>query len=83
MNLIEYVNEIFDIATANDKPIDVGMDMFINNIEDAERANDQYFYHGADEVDYKALKAEWNKLSAQEKANAKNEFMEFVRSNQK
>lgn len=73
-NLINYVNEINAIAMANDKPWDVGRDMFINNIEDAGREDDQYFYHGADEVDYKALKVEWDKLSAQEKVDAKNEF---------
>ena len=79
-DLTKYVNEINAIAMENDMAWDIGRDMFINNIEDAEMANDKHFYHGADEVDYKALKVEWDKLSAQEKADAKNAYNAWYRA---
>lgn len=54
----EYVNEIWDIAHANNADWDVALDMFINNIDDIEeykKGKDAYWYKGADNVPYEEL----------------------------
>ena len=78
-NLKNYKNEINAIAIANDMPWDVGKDMFVANIQNAGGEGAPY-YAGADKVDYKALKVEWNKLSIDEKGKAKNEYDAWYRS---
>lgn len=78
MNLIEYINEIFDIAVANNMPWDVGADMFLANIRNAGQEGLPY-YAGA-EIDYFALQGALFCMTAQEVADMKNEFNEFVRA---
>lgn len=80
MELKKYVNEIVDIAKTNDMPWDVGKDMFIANIQNAGEEGLPY-YPGADEVDYAALKPEWEALSLEERADAKNAFNDWYREN--
>lgn len=62
MNINEHIWSIFDIGRENDADIGVAKDMFIANLEQKKAA-----YHGADELDYAALGAEWDKLSDGEK----------------
>lgn len=81
MELKNHFAEIIAIACENNVSWDIGMDMFVNNMEDAEAVGDKYFYHGADDTDYKALKAEWDKLTPEDKAKAKNEFCDWYRAN--
>ena len=51
-----YINEIKDIALANQAPdFSAACDMFLANINNTNRADAQYHYAGADQVDYKAL----------------------------
>lgn len=70
-----YINEIRNIACVNNVSMDIALNMFVNNIEDALVENDEYFYHGADHADYKALKAVWDKMPRVEKKAAMDEFM--------
>ena len=62
----EYVNEIWDIAHANGNVSwDIGLDMFINNIDDIElhkQGKDQYWYGGADNIPYEELHAATRKM---------------------
>ena len=52
----EYCAEVMDIANANDKSWDIGLNMFLNNVQDAyQKETDPYWYSGADQLDYKAL----------------------------
>lgn len=68
----EYCNEIMDIANANDNADwAVGLDMFINNVKDVGSTTDMYHYHGADNLNYKALNAIYSKLTESELVNRK------------
>ena len=51
----EYLPEILSIARENNVSYRIGLDMFLNNVMDEDEENDQYFYHGADELDYGAI----------------------------
>ena len=51
----DYTPEILGIARQNNVQWDIGLDMLLNNIQDAYVENDPYFYHGADHLDYKKL----------------------------
>lgn len=55
MKLYEYINEICDVSTANNGVMTDAIDMFLNNVEDVGRTDDQYHYAGADYCDYAAL----------------------------
>ena len=83
----EYINEILDIARANDKSWDIGLNMFINNVQDAYVEDDQYFYHGADQLDYKELYDKYLKDRMHDSPNSwysdiTNEFNAIYRANQ-
>lgn len=54
MHLYDYVNDIWDIAHANDVDIGVGKDMFLANIRNFGDPAAPH-YAGADDVDYGAL----------------------------
>lgn len=60
--LSDFENEIFDIGTHNNVTVDIAATMFLNNVKDAGDPEDQYFYHGADHVDYLALKPQLTAL---------------------
>lgn len=80
MELKKYVNEIMDIARENNMPWDVGLDMFIANIQnDGEKGLP--YYAGAEEVNYGGLKPQWEALSLEERTNKKNGFTAWVREN--
>ena len=55
MKLYEYINEICDVSSANTGVMVDAIDMFLNNVEDYGREDDQYHYSGADYCDYAAL----------------------------
>ena len=61
MKLHEYTQEIFNISAANDVSWDVGKDMFLANIRNAGQDGLPY-YHGADGLDYAALKPHYDEL---------------------
>lgn len=74
MHLLDFVNEIFDIAVANDVDVGVGKDMFIANIRTfAENLGDEIPYHGADHLDYKALAEHYNELYTDEELRKYND----------
>ena len=51
-----FINEIKDIARVNQAPdFSAACDMFLANVNNTHRADAQYHYAGADQVDYKAL----------------------------
>ena len=75
MKLHAFVNEIFDIAHANNVSWDVGKDMFLANIRN-EGLGALPHYAGADEVDFAALKPVHNEL-----ADSSENFVEIVREN--
>lgn len=56
MHLYDYVNDIWDIAHANNVDVGVGKDMFIANIRNAGDPTLPH-YAGADNVDYAGLQA--------------------------
>lgn len=78
MNLKNFEKEIVSIAKANDMSWDIGLDMFIANIQNAGVEGAPY-YAGAN-VDYAALKPEWMAMTNIDKADAKNEFNVWYRS---
>ena len=80
MELKNYVNEIMDIAGENNMPWDIGLDMFVANMQNAGEEGLPY-YPGAESVDYAALKPEWEKLSLLERADVRNTFNTYVRAN--
>lgn len=73
MKLINYKKEIIAISKANDVSWDVARDMFLANIRNAGDPALPH-YPGADEVDYKALRAEVPAQGTQEYADMCNEF---------
>ena len=73
MKLHIFVNEIFDIAHANDVSWDVGKDMFLANIRN-EGMGALPHYVGADQVDFAALKPALAEL-----ADSGEDFGEVVR----
>lgn len=68
--LKNYLWEIFALAQENDVDADTGVDLLAHNLENMDNAT---FYNGADELDYPSLIAQWENLTQDEKANAKNE----------
>ena len=80
MKLKKYVNEIVDIAICNNESWNNGKDMFLANIRNYGVEGAPY-YVGADGVDYGAIKAEWETLSAEEQRDARNEFDAWYRKN--
>ena len=56
-NLHKYVNEIILISNKHaEGRIEAGTEMFLNQITDAGKVNDQYTYEGTPGFDYGALK---------------------------
>ena len=62
MDINKYIWSIFDIAKENDVDIGAGKDMFLANLEQKKAV-----YHGADNLDYAVLGAEWENLSEKDK----------------
>lgn len=54
-HLYDYINEICTISDNNNHVMRDAIDMFLNNIDDAHNAADQYKYEGAAGFDYAAL----------------------------
>lgn len=67
-HLYEYTNEILDIAKKNDLDVSKAVDAFLNNVSDYGKLDDQYFYHGADTVDYGALHEVYAEIQPEGKA---------------
>lgn len=80
MELKKYVNEIIDLAEANNMSWDVGKDMFIANIQNHGIENAPY-YAGAGDFDYGAIRDEWVALTPEQKRDAKNAFDDWYRAN--
>ena len=55
----QYVPEILMIAAKNDVGFDIGLRMFLNNVDDADlpAGTDMYEYEGADHLDYEKILA--------------------------
>ena len=79
MELKKCVNEIIDIAEANDVAWDVGMEMFLAN---ARNCGDETLPHypGA-YVDWSALKLELAPMTDTQVADMKNDFAYWYRAN--
>lgn len=56
MKLYEYINEICEVSDKNTHDMNQAIDMFMNNVDDAGREDDQYVYAGPENFDYTALK---------------------------
>lgn len=80
MRLQEFVEEILAIARENRVSWDVGLDMFLNNVQDAGREEDPYVYRGADQVDYAGLRRRWEALTPLQRAKAREEFVRWYRA---
>jgi len=78
LNLVEYRDEILAIAMEHAQTWDVARDMFVANVEKGKPIEGQPWYKGADEVDYEALKLEWNAMSLDEQAKANVDFIKAV-----
>lgn len=74
--LFKYLRAIKDIGRANanqgGSTFSNAVDMFLNNVKDANNPNDQYHYAGADYVDYASLTPKLGELSA-----GKDELVKF------
>lgn len=82
MDFKKYVNEMLDIAKENNMPWDIGVDMFIANIQNAGGEGLPY-YPGADHVEYGELQKEWKELDINKKHETKRDVMKFIRDNMK
>jgi len=60
LNLNDYREEILSIAEANHVEEHIARDMFAANIRTG--GEGQYYYAGAEQVDYAALKEAWDAL---------------------
>lgn len=67
-SLNKYVNEIIEIATANDKPWDVGCNMFLSNVKSGEEN-----YPGAD-LDWSAVASEMGEITPEAEADMLDTF---------
>lgn len=56
MHLYDYINEICEVSSKNGGDMNTAIDMFMNNVDDAGRADDQHVYEGPENFDYSALK---------------------------
>lgn len=81
MNLNTYVNEILDIATANDVSWDVGADMFLANIRNC--GDETLPHYSGAYVDYVAIKPELDAMSPEDVATMKNNFRAWYRAHEK
>lgn len=75
MHLYDYVNDIWDIAHANDVAVDVAKDMFMANIRNAGDPTLPH-YDGADTVDYAGLQ-----MYLPELVESSEEYDKIVRAN--
>ena len=82
MELKNYVNEIIDIACANNMSWDIGLDMFVANIQNSDAPENKCYYHGADEVDYAALRPEWMEMEEKARWEARFAFEKWSREKQ-
>lgn len=82
INFKNHIHDFFDIASKNDMPWDIGIDMFLANVRNSNDPKLPY-YEGADKVDYKALKPELEKMSNEEIAKEYNEVVKYIRANLK
>lgn len=80
MNLNTYVNEILDIATANDVSWDVGADMFLANIRNS--GDETLPYYPGAFSDYAALKPELDVMIDGQVADMKNNFRVWYRAHE-
>lgn len=78
MELKKYVNEIIDIAEANDVPLDVGKDMFLVNIRNC--GDETLPHYPGAFVDYPKLKLELEAMSDVEVAEMSNDFDYWYRA---
>lgn len=81
MNLNTYVNEILDIATANDVSWDVGADMFLANIRNC--GDETLPHYPGAYVDYVAIKHELDAMAPEDVATMKNNFRAWYRAHEK
>lgn len=56
MHLYDYINEICEVSDKNTHNLNQAIDMFMNNVDDAGRPDDQHVYAGPENFDYAALK---------------------------
>lgn len=73
ININEHIWSIWNIGRENDVDIGVAKDMFITNLEQKKAV-----YHGADELDYAALGAEWEKLSTDQKTEQRETYRKIT-----
>lgn len=78
MDLKKYVNEIIDIAEANNMEWDEGKDMFLANIRNSGEAGTPY-YPGAF-VDYPKLKLELEAMPLDDVTEMSNDFDYWFRA---
>lgn len=78
MELKKYVNEIIDIAKANNMSWDVGADMFLANVRNC--GDESLPHYPGAFVDYSALKLELEAMSDQAVAEMKNDFAYWYRA---
>lgn len=83
MNTIlhKHTPEILSIAHENHVGYDIALRMFMNNIDDVNKPDDQYTYPGADELDYKALQQEIPAQGTQERADMVNAWEADYKAN--
>lgn len=62
MRLLDFVNDIFDIAAYEDKSWDVGVDMFFANIRNTTMVDAPFYGDPDTTVDYKALAPHYHVL---------------------
>ena len=68
--------EVYELAQANDRPVDIGLDLLVHNLENLDGP---VFYPGAPELDYAPLAAKWETMTPEEKAADKNEARAILR----
>lgn len=66
--LKDFRTSILAIAAKNKVEENIARDMFIANVEKGGKIKGQYWYKGADKLDYAKLKIEWDMLTKAQKA---------------
>lgn len=75
--LKDHIWEAFELAEANERTVDIGVDMLACNLDNPPGA---YFFGGADRLDYPALREVWSHLNEDARAEARTEAKALIRA---
>ena len=69
-DLLQYQDTVIAMSEANNVTEDIGLEMFIANLDKGEPVEGQPWYAGAEDFDFGELSPEWNALTREEQGAA-------------